>query len=258
MKIKPNLESGHMGQDEGDFPAWFNALLVALMIGIALFAVQCTGHVHAQEAANAPRPAGWATNQPPANLITDLGVIGTHSIIILEKCQRRADFARFKVEILPRNARGWTNKVVINTTNEFLKIGDLMAVPEGVAIMGVRSYCANGDPSPVALFKIDVQRAPPDKPTARKAEILHMPSEQMIEHVIEAVEAVPHIDPPMPPGMTNAAPPVPTRTTTNATTRTTTRTFNQPLPGGVGDSYAQYQARLEAKALRGERLKNDR
>jgi hypothetical protein len=160
--------------------------------------------------------------------IKDLGVISSTSLIELHKCERRKDFALFKVEILPRNMRGWTNKVTFTTTNNFLKLDDLAAVPEGVAIMGVRSYCADGTPSPVALFKIDVQRDGPDAPTATVSQILRMPQEQKIEHVIQALTPV--TPPPPLPGQTNAP------------------RAAMPLPGGSGSSYAQYQQRLEDAA----------
>lgn len=170
--------------------------------------------------------------------IEDLGVFTVHSMIVLEKCERRKDFVHFKIEILPRNMRGWTNRVTIITTNDFLKMDDLAAVPEGVAIMGVRSMCADSVYSNVSLYKIDVQRDPPDAPTARKVGILHMPIEQNIDHVLHSLE-VPTPPPPAPPGMSNSSP-VPTRT------------YVPPLPNGTNQSYAQYQHRLE-QAARGRR-----
>jgi hypothetical protein len=177
---------------------------------------------------------------PRAN-IEDLGVFTTHSMIVLEKCERRKDFFNFKIEVLPRNLRGWTNRVTIITTNSSLTMDDLAAVPEGVAIMGIRSMCADSTYSPVRLYRIDVQRDPPTAPTARKVEILHNATEQKIEHVIESLEASAATPPPpMPPGMTNKSP-VPLRT------------FVQPLPGGTNESYAQYQFRLERALLKGYR-----
>jgi hypothetical protein len=164
--------------------------------------------------------------------IVDLGVITQTSLIELHKCERRKDFAWFKVEILPRNMRGWTNKVTFQTTNSFLKLDDLAAVPEGVAVMGVRSYCGDGTASPVALFKIDVQREGPDAPTVTVSQILRMPQEQKIEHVIDAMTPV--TPPPPMPGQTNAPHAV------------------MPLPGGKNSSYAHYQQRLE-DAARGKR-----
>lgn len=248
MKIERDLESGHMGHDsEWEPPGWVKALVWFLIFGAMLAAARCS--VRAQS-------PSMATNAP-AFKITDLGVISGDTIIELKPCERRKDFAMFKVEILPRNARGWTNKVTFTTTNNFLRIDDLAAVPEGHAIMGVRSYCVNGEASPVSLFKIDVQRDPPDPPTAEISHALRNRSEQKMEHVIEAIENRPGPPPPMPPGM-NPASPVPTRTTTNSNTRTTTRTINEPLPGGHGQTYAQYQWALEQMAKRGERFKNNR
>jgi hypothetical protein len=181
-----------------------------------------------------------STNDPPRvrREIEDLGVFTVHSMIVLEKCERRKDFVLFKIEILPRNLRGWTNRVTITTTNDYLKMDDLAAVPEGTAIMGIRSMCADSTYSPLKLYKIDVQRDPPDAPTARKVEILHMPLEQNIDHVLQSMDA-PTPPPPAPPGITNVSP-VPTRT------------YVPPLPNGTNQSYAQYQYRLE-QAARGRR-----
>lgn len=188
--------------------------------------------------------------------VTDLGVITERSIITLEKCQRRHDFAAFKVEIIPRNLRGWTNKVEFVTTNEFLTLADLQAVPDGIAVMGVRQVCADSSVSTVAVFKIDVQRDPPDPPRAYVSTILTNAPEQKIEHVLQSMADKPTPPPPAPPGMaTNAAPQhVPTRTTT--TTRPEASYY--PLPGGRGETYSQYQARLEQLVRSGQRLKNNR
>ncbi len=178
------------------------------------------------------------TNDPPRRRIEDLGVFTVNTMITLEKCERRKDFVHYKIEILPRNLRGWTNRVTIITTNDFLKMDDLAAVPEGVAIMGVRSLCADSVYSNVSLYRIDVQRDPPDAPKARKIEILHQQREQNIDHVLDTTkpETPP---PPIPAGMPYVSP-VPTRVA-------------QPLPGGSPTSYAQHQQRLERAAREGLR-----
>ena len=223
-----------MMRDIREFFGPWPLLIAAILIGVATLG-------RAQE-----------TNAPAANVGTarpnfeDLGVITENTLIQLQKCERRTDFAYFKIEVMPRNRRGWTNKVTFTTTNEVLKLSDFAAVPDGVAVLGVRQYCVDNSPSPVALFRIDVQRDPPDPPRASKSQILRMPSEQKIEHMIEAVENQPTPEPPMPPGMarpTNAVP---------------TRTFSQPLPGGRNETYSQYQARLERAMRSGERIKNMR
>lgn len=167
--------------------------------------------------------------------ITDLGVITHTSLIELKPCQRRKDFSMFKIEIVPRNARGWTNKVTFTTTNTFLNIDDLAAVPEGTAIMCVRSYCVDGAASPVSVFKIDVERDPPEPPTATVSQILTNRTEQKVEHVINAMQEKFSPPPPTPPGM--RASPVPLRFSA------------PPLPGGTNSSYAQYQYRLEQAAM---------
>lgn len=179
--------------------------------------------------------------EPVASEIVDLGVFSENSVLNLEGCKRRKDFSRFQIEFLPQNARGMTNKVTITTTNDVLKLGDLATVPQGVAIMGVRSYCEDGAVSELALYRIDVQRAGPSKPRVMLRRALKPVSEQQIEHVIERLEA-PTEFPPMPP-----MPPIP------GTNAAIVRTALLPLPGGTNDSYARYQHRLEQAALLGRR-----
>lgn len=188
--------------------------------------------------------------------IVDLGVITPDRYIQLEKCERRKDFGLFKVEIIPRNLRGWTNKVTFTTTNDVITMEDLAAVPDGLAVMGVRQICADSSVSPVAIFKIDVQRDPPDAPKATVVGILRNRGEQKIEHVLDAIQNRPSPEPPMPQGMTNAPQHVPTRTTTTTVTKPEAAYY--PLPGGIGETYSQYQARLEKRLRSGQRLKNER
>lgn len=177
-----------------------------------------------------------------ASEIQDLGVVSTETVLALEKCKRRQDFKMFKIEVLPQNLRGETNKVLILTTNSSLKLDDFAMVPQGPAIMGVRSICQDDTASPVSLFKIDIQREAPSPTRVRKLRRMLPLDHQKIEHVIEAITPKHDELPPMPPmPATEAAP-------TNSV-----RQAFAPLPGGTNDSYAQYQWRLEQAALHGRR-----
>lgn len=239
MKIIHNRERGCGYAGGGKVPEWVVWLLKMAVLAAIIALI-------------------WFINpKARAGEVTDLGVIGARSIINLEKCQRRTDFAAFKVEIIPRNLRGWTNKVEFQTTNTFLTLADLQAVPEGLAVMGIRQICADNSVSPVAIFKIDVQRSEPDAPRAYVSTILTNVTEQKMEHVLEAIQNVPTPAPPAPPGMTNPpASHVPTRTRTTTTTRPEASYY--PLPGGTNETYSQYQARLERMIQAGIRLKNNR
>ncbi len=167
--------------------------------------------------------------------IIDLGVVGKNSIILLEKCERRKDFSQFKIEVLPRNLRGDTNKIQLFTTNEFLRLSDLSGVPEGPAILGVRSYCTNGDVSPLALFSINVQREPPNRPKARVLTAITQPeSEQKIDQVIDQLQNK-VVTPPLPQGMI------------------ITNMPGRPIPDGTNHSYAKWQEIMEARARQGKR-----
>src|SRR5688572_13346651 len=101
--------------------------------------------------------------------IIDLGVVSELSVIRLERPGRRADFVGFEVQI---SRRGNTNKVNFTTTNYFLSITNLVTVPEGRSVLGVRSKFADGTVSAWKLSRIDVQRGPEEPPQISKATIL--------------------------------------------------------------------------------------
>ena len=91
-----------------------------------------------------------------------------------------------------------------------------------------------------------------------------MPKEQKIEHVLDSMNA-PTPPPPAPPGMTktNAPSPVPTRTSSAVKPFPTEEQIRFEVAHALpsqhgGETYAQYQWRLEQAAKRGERLKNMR
>jgi hypothetical protein len=156
--------------------------------------------------------------------VTDLGVVSTGVNLHLDRDERRKDFAAFKVEILPRNLRGWTNKVEFTTTNSVLTLKDFQAVPDGPAILGIKTICSNGDASVFVLFKIDIQRDEPDPPKVHLSYNLRKPAEQKIEHLIQQRGAQPV---PMP-----------------------------PLPGGTNVTYSQHQWKLEQNAREGKHRSN--
>lgn len=174
-----------------------------------------------------------------AQEITDLGVISTGTNIHLEKDDRRKDFSLFKIEVLPRNLRGWTNKVEFTTTNDVITLDQLSAVPEGIAIMGVRMICVNGDASPIAVFRIDVERDVPEPTKVHISHNLRLQTEQKIEHVLIRREK-PGPEPPLPTGMTNKS-----------------KAVHSPAPLlGTNSSYSQYQWRLERAAREGKHRSN--
>lgn len=178
----------------------------------------------------------------PAQEITDLGTISPSQIIHLEKSERRTDFFRFKIEVLPRNESN-TNKIAFTTTNDTITLQDLQAVPNGVAIMAIRSYHTNGDSSAIALFRIDVQRDLPDAPKAYVSHLLRKTTEQKVEHLLEEIfkEWIPE------------PPPLPSEVKTNRMmkvrgpegARFVSPVPARSLPGGTNESYSQYLWRLE-------------
>lgn len=135
--------------------------------------------------------------------VEDLGVITRKKPILLQACKERKDFAKFTIRV---PAHGWqTNDVQLSLTNSILTEEDLKNVPQGLATLEVRSVCADGEESPIAVFKIDIQRNPPAKPKAKA-----------------------FIAPP--------APPMPGVPMFNKRAR--------PLPNGTNETYAAFQQRI--------------
>lgn len=99
-----------------------------------------------------------------AQEIEDLGIVSRRRSIILERCTNRTDFVKFVIEIQPA---GSSNTVTLIRTNDFLSLADFGAVPAGKLTMGVHSVCADGEESPVALYRLEVKRSAPTSPRAR-------------------------------------------------------------------------------------------
>lgn len=102
--------------------------------------------------------------------VTDLGVITERKGIMLEACTNRTDFVRFEVEL--QALRFPSNTVTFVKTNALLTLEELVAMPPGPVVMGVKSVCADGAESPMALFRMDVRR---DEPKAPRAKVVALP-----------------------------------------------------------------------------------
>lgn len=133
-----------------------------------------------------------------AEEIVDLGVFNQEKLIRLHACPTRKDFLHFIVEVLPQEPP--TNKVSFTTTNNFLAINDLYFVSFGQVLLAVRSVCTDGTESAISLFKIDVRRSPPSKPTAEIVHVLRPRIRQSLEELIESHRQTNNAPPPMLPG----------------------------------------------------------
>lgn len=128
--------------------------------------------------------------------VTDLGVITERKGIMLEACTNRTDFVRFEVEL--QALRFPSNAVMFVKTNALLTMEDLVAMPPGPVVMGVKSVCADGAESPMALFRLDVRRDPPKAPNARIVSLPVAPSHvSTLRDAMRAVRSNP-VDPPAP------------------------------------------------------------
>lgn len=134
--------------------------------------------------------------------ITDLGVITDRRGIILSACTNRTDFARFQVEL--QALRFPSNSVTFSTTNAMLTLDDLVAMPPGLALLGLRSICSDGDESPVSLFRLDVRRDPPKAPKAHVVSLLKQSPAESLSNAVRVIRQRKALtDPPPPPGQTN-------------------------------------------------------
>lgn len=103
--------------------------------------------------------------------IPNLGVISQkHAVLLTNECSR-ADFAGFYVEFKPT---GNSNVflVVLPKSADVLTLEHLSQVPSGTGVLGVQCAYENGDRSEVALFRYDLRRSTPAKPSARLIEVL--------------------------------------------------------------------------------------
>lgn len=125
--------------------------------------------------------------------ITDLGVMSPNRAIILEKCTNRNDFVNFTVEL---QAMRWpSNYVKFQTTNTVLRMDDFMSMPPGPCVMSIKSTCADGEESPLSLFKLDIRRDAPKAPRARVIATSAPPFRNNLTNAMRAVREKPVVLP---------------------------------------------------------------
>jgi hypothetical protein len=105
-----------------------------------------------------------------ASDIPDLGIISPRRAVVLQQHSSRPDFVSFSVEFLPQAPP--TNLVTLTLTNEFLSVSNLAAIPSGPGILGVQAIYADGSKSDLALYRYDLRRGKPAKPSARAVGVL--------------------------------------------------------------------------------------
>lgn len=166
----------------------------------------------------------------------DLGVITATVGVGLEPCKTRKDFDHFLIEFLPQL---WpTNKVTLIVTNKLLVLDDLVAVPHGPALMGVRSVCADGTESPIKIYKLDIRRDAPTAPKAHRvftATRIHAsPTTEQLLNERRHQHA-----------LTNQLPPIPG-------TNKPAALFPGPLPNGKPMTYSQHMDEMREYYARGQ------
>lgn len=125
--------------------------------------------------------------------VVDLGVIGDVDLILLTKCERRVDFGYFSVEVVSRSK---TNRFV--TTNTVLRLADFSGIPDGPAILGVRSVCQNGSVSELSERRINLQRLPPDAPGVSVSRAFTNRVAMKLSEAIAARKKEAYFEPPVP------------------------------------------------------------
>jgi hypothetical protein len=96
----------------------------------------------------------------------DLGVVTPRHGIILNSETTRPDFKQFEADF---KSSGDTNIVTLTITNVLIMPSDLVRLPSGRTVMGLRSRFADGSVSDRALYTFDLRRADPPKPSAKLA-----------------------------------------------------------------------------------------
>lgn len=171
----------------------------------------------------------------------DLGVITETVGIYLNQDLKRKDFSHFIVEILPQE---WpTNKVSFTKTNNVIKMEDLIAVPHGISILGVRSVCRDGSLSPVRLYKFDLRRDGPEAPKANRVNVYRGINRTNLYRFQDTEELVRQRRIPK----TNNMPAIPSiNGVPIQSTSKTNQSFHLewapaewPLPGGTNETYSQ-------------------
>lgn len=103
-----------------------------------------------------------------------LGTITPRRPVALSANSTRPDFHCFIVEARPQDS---TNVFTITITNGVLSVSNMVQVPSGSGIIGVRSCFKDGEESEPALYRYDLRRAKPPKPSATPLHILGTPEQ---------------------------------------------------------------------------------
>lgn len=170
-----------------------------------------------------------------AQEIVDLGVISSHKAIVLESCRQRSDFLEFRIDLI---AQRWpSNSITIIQTNNMLTLEDLVALPPGPVIMGVKSVCRDGEQSPIRLFLLDIRRDPPAAPSARVVEILTPTTSQSTTNILQQIKET----------QTGAdqAPPIPGKPEASIMTRQSLASSVPELPGASSETYSEHIVKMQ-------------
>lgn len=103
-----------------------------------------------------------------AALDGDLGVISPRRGVSL--VHSRPDLSHFRLELLPETPP--TNSVTLTITNGFLQSANLAGLPDGPGIVGVTAVFNDGEESEMAIYRYDLRRGRPAKPSATPVTIL--------------------------------------------------------------------------------------
>lgn len=89
--------------------------------------------------------------------LKDLGVLSPNTMIPLLRNTERTDFSHFEVEVAPSLN---TNHVVkFTTTNEFLDLSHLTALPSGRMLLGLKAVSTSGVESAVSIYVFTIWRS---------------------------------------------------------------------------------------------------
>lgn len=173
--------------------------------------------------------------------LTQLGVMTDRRAIILERSTERPDHAFFRVEL---QALGWpSNTVQFVKTNALLTMNDFSGMT-GPCIMAVHSVCSDGGESGPALFRLDVRRDPPDRPTAKMIWLLNTNRATSTTRDLRLLRTNMVVEPQAPSmtlGITND------RGSLSQTLQA------EPLPNSRNETYEQYVLRMQRMAAEGVR-----
>lgn len=188
--------------------------------------------------------------------IPDLGVISPARGVWLEKESSRPDFQEFRIEV-----RSGTNIFKLTLTNELLRAEHMTNVPSGPGILGVQAVYSSGEVSDFALYRYDLRRAGPPKPSARPIAVLTGPEpEKSFTNEIRRVQEVNPAPPPPVPGQVGKSAesfphhgliafPAPVDLDTNVPIVIKWR----PLPNATNRSYSEHWDWMADRAARGMR-----